>query len=102
MENAKFQTLKCDILSGQKFTKSAENVQFWRLFRKLEVLPDRSILKGQKLVENAKIQMRMRHFQYFLKHLNFHDKKHFLALTYLNFRAKIAKVTFQILIFIGM
>ena len=27
------------------------------------MLPDRSVLKGQKLVENAKIQMR--HFEYF-------------------------------------
>ena len=75
---------------------------FGDFFRKLEVFPDRSILKGQKLVENAKSQMRMRQFQYLLKHLNFHDKKHFLALTYLNFRAKIAKVTFQILILIEM
>ena len=33
------------------------------------MLPDRSILKRQKLVENAKIK---------ISHLNFHAKKHFL------------------------
>ena len=43
------------ILSGQKLLK---NGQFWRFFRKLEacgqtVLSDRSLLIGQKLVENA-------------------------------------------------
>ena len=49
------------ILSGQKFMKNAENGQFWRVFEKLEacgqtVLPDRSILIGQKLVKNTKIE----------------------------------------------
>ena len=49
------------IYSGQKFIKKAKNGQFWRVFEKLEacgqtVLPDRSVLIGQKLVENAKIQ----------------------------------------------
>ena len=46
------------ILSGQKFIKNAQNSQFWRLFEnlKLAVLPDWSILIGQKLMENAKIQ----------------------------------------------
>ena len=41
-------------------------VRFWRVFDKSEacgqtVLPDRSVLIGQQLVENAKIQMR--HFE---------------------------------------
>ena len=49
------------ILSGQKFIKNAKNCQFWRLFENLEacgqtVLPDRSLLIGQKLAENAKIK----------------------------------------------
>ena len=49
------------ILSGQKFTKNAKNSQFWRVFDKPEtcgqtVLPDRSLLKVQKFVENAKIE----------------------------------------------
>ena len=46
------------ILSGQKLIK---NDQFWRVFDNLSlavktVLPDRSILKVQKLVEKAKIE----------------------------------------------
>ena len=50
------------ILSGQKLIKNAKNFPFWGVFRKPEacgqtVLPDRSVLIGQKLVENAKIQM---------------------------------------------
>ena len=49
------------ILSGQKLIKNAKNGPFWRSFEKPEacgqtVLPDRSIVIGQKLVENAKIQ----------------------------------------------
>ena len=49
------------ILSGQKLIENAKNGQFWRVFRKPEVcgqtvLPDRSVLIGKKLVENAKIQ----------------------------------------------
>ena len=41
-------------------TKNAKNSQFWRVFSKPEacgqtVLPDRSILIEQKMVENAKI-----------------------------------------------
>ena len=48
------------ILSGQNLIKNAKNAPFWRAFRKPEasgqtVLPDRSVLIGQKLVENAKI-----------------------------------------------
>ena len=44
-------------ISGQKLPK---NGPFWRVFEKPEacgqtVLPDRSVLIGQKLVENAKI-----------------------------------------------
>ena len=47
------------IFSGQKFIKSAKNGQIWRFFWKPEtcgqvVLPDRSLLIAQKLVENAK------------------------------------------------
>ena len=47
------------ILSGQKLTKNAKNDP--AIFLKPEVygqtvLPDRSILIGQKLVENAKIE----------------------------------------------
>ena len=54
------------ILSGQKLIKNAKNVPFWRVFENLKlagqlVLPDRSVLIGQKLVENAKIEMR--HFE---------------------------------------
>ena len=49
------------ILSGQKLIENAINGPFWRVFRKPEacgqtVLPDRSILVGQKLVKNAKIE----------------------------------------------
>ena len=49
------------ILSGQKLIKNAKNVSILASFWKPEacgqtVLPDRSISKGQKLVENAKIQ----------------------------------------------
>ena len=54
------------ILSGQKFIKKSQNWSILASFWKLEacgltVLPDRSVLIGQKLVENAKIQMR--HFE---------------------------------------
>ena len=40
--------------------KNGKNRSFWRVFEKPEacgqtVLPDRSVLIGQKLVENAKI-----------------------------------------------
>ena len=49
------------ILNGQKFIKNAKNGQLWRVFGKPEAcgqteLLDRSILIGQKLVENAKIE----------------------------------------------
>ena len=45
----------------QKLIKNVKNSPFWRVVRKPEahgqiVLPDRSVLIGQKLVENAKIQ----------------------------------------------
>ena len=45
-----------------------EKCPFWRVFEKPEacgqtVLPDMSVLIGQKLVENAKIEInQMRHF----------------------------------------
>ena len=50
------------ILSGQKSIKNGQFWRFWRFFRKPEacgqtVLSDRSLLKGQKLVENAKLQI---------------------------------------------
>ena len=49
------------ILSGQKIIKNAKNGQFWRVFETPEVygqtvLPDRSLLIGQKLMRNAKIE----------------------------------------------
>ena len=51
------------ILSGQKLIKNAKNGPFWRVFENL-VLPDRSVLIGQKLVENAKMpKIQMRHFE---------------------------------------
>ena len=45
---------------NSELIKNAKNGPFWRVFKKPEacgqtVLPDRSILIGQKLVENAKI-----------------------------------------------
>ena len=53
------------ILSGQKLIKNSKNDPFWRLNGPEAygetVLPDRSVLIGQRLVENAKIQMR--HFE---------------------------------------
>ena len=47
-------------MSGQKFIKNAKNGPIWRVFEKPEacgqtVLPDRSILIGQKLMEMPKI-----------------------------------------------
>ena len=51
------------VLSGQKFIKEkVKNGQFCASFWKTEafgqtVLPDMSTLKGQKLVENAKIEI---------------------------------------------
>ena len=42
------------ILSGQKFIKNAKNEEFLKV--KKTVLPDRSILIGQKLVKNGKIE----------------------------------------------
>ena len=54
------------ILSGQKLIKNGQKWCILASFWKPEacgqtVLPDRSVLIGQKLVENAKIQMR--HFE---------------------------------------
>ena len=51
------------ILNGQKLIKNAKKWSILANFWKPKacgqtVLPDRSILIGQKLVENAKIQMR--------------------------------------------
>ena len=45
----------------KKKIKNAKNGQFWRVFENLkfavkQLLPDRSVLIGQKLVENAKIE----------------------------------------------
>ena len=49
------------ILSGQKLIKNAKNGPFWRVFEipkaySQTVLPDRSVLIGQKLVENSNFQ----------------------------------------------
>ena len=60
------QAKRAYILSGQKFIKNAKNGYILAIFWKIEAcgqteLPDRSVLIGQKLVENAKIQMR--HFE---------------------------------------
>ena len=46
------------IFSGQKFSKNAKHGPIWRFFEslKLAVLPDRSVLIRQKLVEKANIQ----------------------------------------------
>ena len=45
------------ILSGQKLLKNSILASFWKLDAWGQtVLPDRSILIGQKLVENAKIE----------------------------------------------
>ena len=57
------------ILSGQKLIKNAKNGPFLASFWKPEacgqtVLPDRSILKGQTLMENTKIEkIQMRPFE---------------------------------------
>ena len=56
------------ILSGQKFIKNAQKWSNLASFWKPEAcgqpeLPDRSVLIGRKLVENAKIQVR--HFRWF-------------------------------------
>ena len=60
MKNAKIVKFKCDILSGQKFTKNAKTAQFGEFWKPETCgqteLPDWSVLIGQKLVENAKIQ----------------------------------------------
>ena len=57
------------ILGGQKLIKNAKKCFILASFWKPEVcgqtvLPDMSVLIGQKLVENAKIQkIQMRHFE---------------------------------------
>ncbi len=57
------------ILSGHKSIQNAKNGPFWQVFEKIEacgqtVLPDRSVLIGKKLVENAKMpKIKMRHFE---------------------------------------
>ena len=37
------------ILDEQKFIKNAKNSQSWRIFKYLTVLPDMSVLIGQKI-----------------------------------------------------
>ena len=54
--------LRLDIAWTKSSLKSAENDQFWRVFQKSEafgkrVLPDKSVLICQKLVEIAKIKI---------------------------------------------
>ena len=57
------------ILSGQKFIKNTKKWSNLTSFRKPKacgqtVLPERSVLIGQKLMKNAKIQkFKMRHFE---------------------------------------
>ena len=53
------------ILSGQKLIKNAILATFWKPEACGQtVLPDRSVLIGQKLVENAKIpKIHMRYFE---------------------------------------
>ena len=41
--------------SGQKVIKSAKNGAYWPIAGGQTILPDRSLLIGQKLVENVKI-----------------------------------------------
>ena len=48
--------------------KNAKNGPFWRVFEKSEacgqtVLPDLSLLKGQKIVKMPKLKIQMRHFE---------------------------------------
>ena len=43
------------VLSGKKFIKNTKKVYFGEVLK--TVVPDRSLLKGQKLVENAKISI---------------------------------------------
>ena len=54
------------ILSGQKLIKNAENGPFWRVFENLKLTVKQcyqtgQLKIGQKIVENAKIEMR--HFE---------------------------------------
>ena len=49
------------ILSGQNLMKNAKNGPFWRVFENLKLAVKQSVLIGQKLVKDAKIQMR--HFE---------------------------------------
>ena len=48
-------------LSRQKFLNNAKNAPFWRVFENfklgVKVLPDMSLLIGQKMMENAKIEI---------------------------------------------
>ena len=59
------------ILSGQKFIKNANNGLFWLDFENLKLAVKQCYqtgqLKGQKLVKNAKIQMR--HYEKFLNNV---------------------------------
>ena len=48
-------------MSGQKLIKNAKNSPFWRAFENLKLAVKQCYQTGQKLVENAKIQMR--HFE---------------------------------------
>ena len=80
------------ILSGQKFIESHKwFILFLSSFWKPEVcgqtvLPDRSILIGSKLVENAKIQKR--HFGWFLKIMH--------TVTNLSIMSEIFNIPFRI------
>ena len=60
MSHLNFQSKKLHFKNDQKFIKNAKKVHFGEACGQI-VLPDRLVLVGQKLVENAKFQMR--HFE---------------------------------------
>ena len=61
------------ILSGQKFIKNAKLVHFSEFLKSRSLLSNRSILIEQKVIENAKIQMR--HFGWFSNIMSFRNPK---------------------------
>ena len=54
--------------SGQKVIKSAKNGAYWPIAGGQTILPDRSLLIGQKLVENVKIENSNATFWVIFKH----------------------------------
>ena len=70
------------ILSGQKLIKNAKKWSILASFWKPEAcgqteLPDRSVLTGQKLVENAEIKKKLRYFELFSNTVEFEFLKLF-------------------------